>query len=641
MFKKLFPLALSGMLLFPLGKNINDEKEVAVREVELKEHNEENKNIFYDFESTLDGNIINTSFNSKIKDVSNIDYVGLTETDKEILDEVNYSFDIDLENNEIIYTASINSISISTSSSFDFSEGIINGEFDQENLKLTLKEISNYTSIDQVGLFDFLKRAAENAKRAIEEALKRAEELRQRAIAEAKRIAEEIRRRAEETARKAREIIEKAVGEAKSFVSDIINVKNILSGDIDSISRDIEGCKSYRDYSKAKSIFERAERVSRRAEELEVRVDNKVRSTSIMEALSQINPVRDAVRAIIEYAKKIFNKVKNVFEAIKSEHTARELFSSVAFSLADGLQNLIWSLAGSIYGGPKGVIENIGIVTTAISNYRYNSKHSDEIHNKDKKQGENPYYQGYIWNQGFVDAKMGYSLDFSDKGCGVVATYNLLKYYGVDEDLSKLILRFDLYNAFNLFGLLGTNPNYITKIIAEYGIDVKECGIDGYGVLDNKVSVNQASIACYLYISENQIRQAINKTLKKRYETSQVEEYYDQIDWDKPLVINNNIPLYFVNNGYSISNHILNLNLGDFNFDIELNDLLDCLIKTQEIGAHYEMIHRKSDGNLIGYNSNGTFNCTSFYDYLKEFGTTINGKKMHYYTACLAGFYVE
>ena len=347
MLKKLFPLALSGMLLFPLGKNINEEKEVAVREVELKEHNEEKQNIFYDFESTLDGNIINTSFNSKIKDVSNIDYVGLTETDKEILDEVNYSFDIDLENNEIIYTASINSISISTSSSFDFSEGIINGEFDQENLKLTLKEISNYTSIDQVGLFDFLKRAAENAKRAIEEALRRAEELRQRAIAEAKRIAEEIRRRAEEAARKAREIIEKAVGEAKSFVSDIINVKNILSGDIDSISRDIEGCKSYKDYSKAKSIFERAEKVARRAEELEVRVDNKVRSTSIMEALSQINPVRDAVRAIIEYAKKIFNKVKNVFEAIKSEHTARELFSSVAFSLADGLQNLIWSLAGS------------------------------------------------------------------------------------------------------------------------------------------------------------------------------------------------------------------------------------------------------------------------------------------------------
>ena len=246
MFKKLIPLALSCLFLLPCGKNIK-EKGSVLREVNLNT-SLDTQNKYYDFDSSLNGNIINTSFSSKIENFSNIDYVSLNDLDKEILDEVNYDFDIDLENNEIIYTVSINSITISTSSTFDFSEGIINGAFDQENLKVSLKEISNYTSIDQVGLFDFIKQAAENAKRAIQEALRKAEELRQKAIAEAKRIAEEMRRKAEEEARKARELIERAIGEARIFISNILSTKDILSKDIDNISKEIEKCKSYKDY---------------------------------------------------------------------------------------------------------------------------------------------------------------------------------------------------------------------------------------------------------------------------------------------------------------------------------------------------------------------------------------------------------
>ncbi len=635
MLKKLFPLALSGMLLFPLGKNINNEKEVAVREVELKEQSEEKKNIFYDFESTLDGNIINTSFNSKIKDVSNIDYVGLNEIDKEILDEVNYSFDIDLENNEIIYTASINSISISTSSSFDFSEGIINGEFDQGNLKLTLKEISNYTSIDQVGLFDFLKRAAENAKRAIEEALRKAEELRQRAIAEAKRIAEEIRRRAEEAARKAREIIEKAVGEAKSFVSDIINVKNILRGDIDSISRDIEGCKSYKDYSKAKSIFERAERVARRAEELEVRVDNKVRSTSIMEALSQINPVRDAVRAIIEYAKKIFNKVKDTFESIKTEYSAFNLYSSVTLVLPEAIKGFVWNLASSIFGGYGGIAKNVSILTNAISNYTKNKETCNEKYYLDQKEA-NPFREGFINRQSKLIAKVGFGFDFSDKGCGIAATYNLLKYNGKDISLEKLILHFDLMNAYNFAGALGVNPKDISRILSFYGIVTIDRGTNGYKMLDEKFEALDSCIICYMWIERDFIKDYLEKK----------EEYISQVDFNSTLELVNNVPNYLLNSLFNPTSETqlyeLKFKLGNVFFEIPFLTFVNAIVgieddkgvKVRSIGAHYAMLYKNGADCIEGYNNSGYPN--NKYMSVKEYVES----DITEYNICLAGYYV-
>ncbi len=99
----------------------------------------------------------------------------------------------------------------------------------------------------------------------------------------------------------------------------------------------------------------------------------------------------------------------------------------------------------------------------SVNNYNHNKKQSIA---QAALKNDLINYQKNMENYKFGTFRLSYN------GCGVIATYNILKLLGKEENLEDIIREYDIYGS-NFFGLFGTNPLGVKRFFNRRGADVK------------------------------------------------------------------------------------------------------------------------------------------------------------------------
>lgn len=111
----------------------------------------------------------------------------------------------------------------------------------------------------------------------------------------------------------------------------------------------------------------------------------------------------------------------------------------------------------------------------------------------------------------------GYTI--ADKGCGVIATYNVLIYrnkistgstsgVGNTEELAKIVKNYESAFGTILGGVAGTNPLHISPYLTSCGLSVttyKYTSQSSFVSKCNSMSTSQIAVLCYFYKTDNSI----------------------------------------------------------------------------------------------------------------------------------------
>ena len=140
---------------------------------------------------------------------------------------------------------------------------------------------------------------------------------------------------------------------------------------------------------------------------------------------------------------------------------ARTAYEAISCVLPSATADMIWNLANNILGGESGILGWISRISSAITNY---------IHNKNKGEPNE-----YIYNQSngkVTDYRLGHWQPLGEKGCGVVAMYNVLRQMNKTTNLRDIILRLDIMDGYtgDLKGLAGVSSACISSVMAISGV---------------------------------------------------------------------------------------------------------------------------------------------------------------------------
>ena len=140
---------------------------------------------------------------------------------------------------------------------------------------------------------------------------------------------------------------------------------------------------------------------------------------------------------------------------------ARIAYETISCVLPSATADMIWNLANNILGGESGILGWISRISSAITNY---------IHNKNK--GEPDMYIYNQRNEKVADYRLGHWQPLGEKGCGVVAMYNVLRQMNKTTNLRDIILRLDIMDGYtgDLKGLAGVSPACISSVMALSGV---------------------------------------------------------------------------------------------------------------------------------------------------------------------------
>ena len=140
---------------------------------------------------------------------------------------------------------------------------------------------------------------------------------------------------------------------------------------------------------------------------------------------------------------------------------ARIAYEAISCVLPSATADMIWNLANNILGGESGILGWISRISSSITNY---------VHNKNK--GEPDWYINDQSNNDVAYFKLGYGQILKEKGCGVVAMYNVLRQMNKTTNLRDIILRLDIMDGYtgDLKGLAGVSPACISSVMAISGV---------------------------------------------------------------------------------------------------------------------------------------------------------------------------
>ena len=92
-------------------------------------------------------------------------------------------------------------------------------------------------------------------------------------------------------------------------------------------------------------------------------------------------------------------------------------------------------------------------------------------YNQNTKIWEEYAHTGVINDQwDFSKLKFGFG-DIGANGCGAVSVYNILTLDGKTANMPEIIQKFDLFGE-NVFGIGGSRPSRVIKVLKEYGFNV-------------------------------------------------------------------------------------------------------------------------------------------------------------------------
>lgn len=101
-----------------------------------------------------------------------------------------------------------------------------------------------------------------------------------------------------------------------------------------------------------------------------------------------------------------------------------------------------------------------------------------------------------IYNQSnYEEYKFGFG-NIRENGCGVVAVYNILKIEGKNPNFTQIIKDCEPFGT-NLFGIWGTNPQWIKRYLKKQGLDVQVC----FDMNKFHERAQNARYAIYTYLS--------------------------------------------------------------------------------------------------------------------------------------------
>lgn len=159
---------------------------------------------------------------------------------------------------------------------------------------------------------------------------------------------------------------------------------------------------------------------------------------------------------------------------------------------------------------------SINSVTATVqrveSNYSHNLKQTFNV-------AVSGNQKGFINSQGqlkFQDWRYGNGFNLKEKGCGVIATYNVLYNYskisntstnlGNTAELANIVKNYEYAFGTVLMGVAGTNPLHIAPYLRSCGLSVgvyPNALISSFLSKCNTMSKSQIAIMCYVYEHNN------------------------------------------------------------------------------------------------------------------------------------------
>ena len=125
------------------------------------------------------------------------------------------------------------------------------------------------------------------------------------------------------------------------------------------------------------------------------------------------------------------------------------------------------SVALAVGGVGAAAVVSTALVTAApvVSAAEKNIPANNKAHNK-----KNTEPAGYICGQAYYsDWKFGLST-LNHNGCGIIATYNVLRKFGKSPNLTNIIYDFDSRSGSLAMGYFGADPTHISQYLREKGL---------------------------------------------------------------------------------------------------------------------------------------------------------------------------
>lgn len=170
-----------------------------------------------------------------------------------------------------------------------------------------------------------------------------------------------------------------------------------------------------------------------------------------------------------------------------------------------------------------------GVIECCVISFTNSQRVSNYNHNSNQK---NIYLSNSANKIGYIDSQSEYSnwkfacQKLSYNGCGVIATFNALKFCGKiagdKKELTQLISNYESSPSALFNGALGLNPLAMAPMLNAYGVKVKTYsgafGQAAYELDCEKLASNQMAILCYFYVNKSYVPQAHNICIFKNAE---------------------------------------------------------------------------------------------------------------------------